>query len=88
MSDGEADDHMLDVSDAPPGLAGTSRTLVHGRQRRAGMDGSVRREREREGKEGMKERGVSERWGRGDNQSSVRMNRAGIEVRLKEKKDG
>lgn len=43
MSDGYADDDMLGVSNVPPGLIGTSRTLIHGCERQAGMNGSVRR---------------------------------------------
>lgn len=53
MSDGYADDDMLSVSNVPPGLIGTSRTLVYGCQPQAGMNGSVRR-----GKGGAGQKGV------------------------------
>lgn len=45
MSDGYAGDDMLRVSNVPPGLIGTSRTLIHGCERQAGMNGSVKRGR-------------------------------------------
>ena len=48
MSDGNTDDDMLHISNVPWGLAGAARALVHGRQRGAGMNGSVTR---REGEE-------------------------------------
>lgn len=49
MSDGYADDDMLSVSNVPPGLIGTSGTLVYGCQPQAGMNGSVRRGERGEG---------------------------------------
>lgn len=43
VSDGNADDDVLHVSDMLPGLAGAAGALVRGRQRRAGMNISVTR---------------------------------------------
>lgn len=55
MSDGYADDDMLSVSNAPPGLIGTSRTLIHGCEPQAGMNGSVRRGGQKEVMKEMRE---------------------------------
>lgn len=56
VSDGNADDDVLHVSDALPGLAGAAGALVRGRQRRAGTNSSVtRREKGRRMKKKQEE---------------------------------
>lgn len=73
MSDGNADDDVLHVSDALPGLVGAAGALVRGRQRRAGMNSSVTRREKRDEGEDEEEvgRGGSREQGEQEGKGSV-----------------